>query len=163
MSVRGEYLVLVFYMRWNTTLIMTNWNLKFTEFIVENSFWIFLIGILVSVVLTYPFTKWAPTVQASPNPPGEVYDLQSDIDAKFPTPVHIAGYVLEARPRDGKAGDVLTREVLLEFKNNLTDLILLDQNEELAVGTLEPQTYLYQYFDYDICLLYTSPSPRDRG
>ncbi len=150
MSVRGEYLVLVFYMRWNTTLIMTNWNLKFTEFIVENSFWIFLIGILVTVVLTYPFTKWAPTVQASPNPPGEVYDLQSDIDAKFPTPVHIAGYVLEARPRDGKAGDVLTREVLLEFKNNLTDLILLDQNEELAVGTLERQTYLYQYFDYDM-------------
>jgi len=150
MSVRGGYLGLVFYMRWNTTLIMTNWNLKFTEFIVENSFWIFLIGILVTVVLTYPFTKWAPTVQASPNPPGKVYDLQSDIDAKFPTPVHIAGYVLEARPRDGKAGDVLTREVLLEFKNNLTDLILLDQNEELAVGTLEPQTYLYQYFDYDM-------------
>ena len=150
MSVRGGYLGLVFYMRWNTTLIMTNWNLKFTEFIVENSFWIFLIGILVTVVLTYPFTKWAPTVQASPNPPGEVYDLQSDIDAKFPTPVHIAGYVLEARPHDGKAGDVLTREVLLEFKNNLTDLILLDRNEELAVGTLERQTYLYRYFDYDM-------------
>ena len=150
MSVRGGNLGLVFYMRWNTTLSMTNWNLKFTEFIIENSFWIFLIGILVTVILTYPFTKWAPTVQASPNPPGEVYDLQSDIDAKFPTPVHIAGYVLEARPRDGKAGDVLTREVLLEFKNNLTDLILLDQNEELAVGTLERQTYLYRYFDYDM-------------
>jgi len=53
MSVRGGYLGLVFYMRWNTTLIMTNWNLKFTEFIVENSFWIFLIGINKKLE-TYP-------------------------------------------------------------------------------------------------------------
>ena len=107
---------------------MSNWNLKFTEFIVGNSIWIFLIGIFITFILSYPFTQWTPTVQASPNPPGEVYDLQSDIDNKFPTPVHIAGYVLEARPLDGKIPDVLTREVLLEFKNNLTDLILLDQN-----------------------------------
>ena len=96
-------------------LSMNNWNLKFTEFIVENSIWIFLIGIFITFILSYPFTQWAPTVQASPNPPGEVYDLQSDIDNKFPTPVHIAGYVLEARPRDGEVPDVLTREVLLEF------------------------------------------------
>ena len=131
-------------------LSMNNWNLKFTEFIVENSIWIFLIGIFITFILSYPFTQWAPTVQASPNPPGEVYDLQSDIDNKFPTPVHIAGYVLEARPREGEVRDVLTREVLLEFKRNLADLISIDQREELAVGTLPRQTYLYQYFDYDM-------------
>ena len=55
----------------------------------------------------------APTEQASPNPPGEVYDLQKDIDDKFPTPVHFASYVLEP-----KNGDVLTRAVLLELKRN---------------------------------------------
>ena len=129
---------------------MRNWNLKFTEFVTEHFVWVFAIGIFITVILTYPFTQWAPKSQASPNPPGEVYDLQIDIDNKFPTPVHIAGFVLEARQEQPGMGDVLTSNVLLEFKNNLKDLILLDQNKGLTVGTLETQTYLFQYFDYDM-------------
>ena len=57
---------------------------------------------------------FAPTEQAGPNPPGEVYDLQKDIDDKFPTPVHYASFVIEA-----KNGDVLTQQVLYELDQNI--------------------------------------------
>ena len=87
----------------------------------------------------------APTEQASPNPPGEVYDLQKDIDDKFPTPVHFASYVLEP-----KNGDVLTRAVLLELKRNKEMLFDLDSKGLLAGGTLEEQPYLFSFFDPSI-------------
>ena len=83
----------------------------------------------------------SPSQQASPNPPGEVYDLQADIDSKFPSPIHFAFFILEARN-----GDVLTRNVLLEFQENRDNLLLLDSKGELAVGTLEKQPYLFEYF-----------------
>ena len=66
-------------------------------------------------------------IQASPNPPHEVYELQKEIDKKFPTSVHFASFVMEA-----KNGDVLTRDVLLEFKQNKTQLLELDLNGKLA-------------------------------
>jgi predicted RND superfamily exporter protein len=87
----------------------------------------------------------APTEQASPNPPGEVYDLQKDIDDKFPTPVHFASYVLEP-----KNGDVLTSDVLLELKRNKQTLFDLDSKGLLAGGTLENQPYLFSFFDAGI-------------
>ena len=61
---------------------------------------------------------FAPTEQAGPNPPGEVYDLQKDIDDKFPTPVHYASFVIEA-----KNGDVLTQHVLYELDQNIFSLL----------------------------------------
>ena len=87
----------------------------------------------------------APTEQASPNPPGEVYDLQKDIDDKFPTPVHFASYVLEP-----ENGDVLTSDVLLELKRNKETLFDLDSKGLLAGGTLENQPYLFSFFDAGI-------------
>ena len=83
-----------------------------------------------------------PDEQASPNPPGDVYDMQSDIDGKFPTPVHFATYVLES-----PSNDVLTRDVLLEFKQNKDRLLDLDSRGELSSGTLVKQPYLFTYYD----------------
>ena len=83
-----------------------------------------------------------PDEQASPNPPGDVYDMQSDIDGKFPTPVHFATYVLES-----PSNDVLTRDVLLEFKQNKDRLLDLDSRGELTSGTLVNQPYLFTYYD----------------
>jgi len=95
----------------------------------------------------------APTEQASPNPPGEVYDLQKDIDNKFPTPVHFASYVLE--PING---DVLTQQVLLELSNNRTILLDLDSKGLLAKGTLKKQSYLFNFFDSSIATTITGIS-----
>ena len=117
----------------------------FVSFIADRSTLIILIAIILTLILVYPFINMAPTEQASPNPPGEVYDLQKDIDDKFPTPVHFASFVLEP-----KNGDVLTREVLLELKRNREALFDLDSRGLLAGGSLENQPYLFSFFDPDI-------------
>ena len=115
------------------------------SFVADRSILVIGIVIMLTLILVYPFISMAPTEQASPNPPGEVYDLQKDIDDKFPTPVHFASYVLEP-----KNGDVLTRSVLLELKRNKEMLFDLDSKGLLAGGTLEEQPYLFSFFDPSI-------------
>ena len=121
------------------------WRTKAVSFLAERSTSVIAVSLIVTILLLYPLLQMSPSEQASPNPPGEVYDLQADIDTKFPTPVHFAYFMLEARN-----GDVLTRDVLLEFKENRDTLLLLDSKGELAAGTLEKQSYLYTYFNSDI-------------
>ena len=121
------------------------WRTKAVSFLAERSTSVIAVSLIVTILLLYPLLQMSPSEQASPNPPGEVYDLQADIDTKFPSPVHFAYFMLEARN-----GDVLTRDVLLEFKENRDTLLLLDSKGELAAGTLEKQSYLYTYFNSDI-------------
>ena len=115
------------------------------SFVADRSILVVGIVIILTLILVYPFINMAPTEQASPNPPGEVYDLQKDIDDKFPTPVHFASYVLEP-----ENGDVLTSDVLLELKRNKETLFDLDSKGLLAGGTLENQPYLFSFFDAGI-------------
>ena len=122
-----------------------DWKTKIVSFLAERSMPVIIISLIITALLLYPLLEMSPSEQASPNPPGEVYDLQADIDSKFPTPIHYAYFILEARD-----GDVLTRDVLLEFKENRDQLLLLDSKGELAAGTLEKQSYLYTYFNPDI-------------
>ena len=129
------------------------WSNRVVFFLSSRSSSVIVIFLIVSILLVYPLIDLAPTQQASPNPPGEVYDMQADIDAKFPTPVHFATYVLEARD-----GDVLTRDVLVEFKENRDRLLAFDKKGELSAGTLANQPYLFSYFDTDIGLSVTGIS-----
>ena len=129
------------------------WSNRVVFFLSSRSSSVIVIFLIVSILLVYPLIDLAPTQQASPNPPGEVYDMQADIDAKFPTPVHFATYVLEARD-----GDVLTRDVLVEFKENRDRLLAFDKKGELSAGTLINQPYLFSYFDTDIGLSVTGIS-----
>ena len=124
-----------------------DWKIKIVSFLAERSMPVIIISLIVTALLLYPLLQMSPSEQASLNPPGEVYDLQADIDSKFPTPIHFAYFMLEARD-----GDVLTRNVLLELKENRDQLLLLDSKGELAAGTLEKQSYLYTYFNPDISL-----------
>ena len=124
-----------------------DWKIKIVSFLAERSMPVIIISLIVTALLLYPLLQMSPSEQASLNPLGEVYDLQTDIDSKFPTPIHFAYFMVEARD-----GDVLTRNVLLEFKENRDQLLLLDSKGELAAGTLEKQSYLYTYFNPDISL-----------
>ena len=124
---------------------MTSRKAKVVSFLAERSAFVVILSLVLTVFLLYPMLKMPATQQASPNPPGEVFDLQSDIDGKFPSPVHFTYFMLEARN-----GDVLTSDVLLEFRNNRDRLLMLDSKGELATGTLENQTYLFKYFNPDI-------------
>ena len=94
--------------------------------------------------------QMAPSLQASPNPPGEVFELQQDINDKFPNSIHFTPFLLESR-----YGDVLTPDVLLEFKQHKQDLFDRDARGELAAGNLEQQPYLVNYLDADIGILMT--------
>ncbi|SVD70255.1 uncharacterized protein METZ01_LOCUS423109, partial [marine metagenome] len=121
------------------------WRAKTVSFLADKSIPVILLSLIGTALLLYPLFKMSPSQQASPSPPGEVYDLQADIDSKFPTPVHFAYFMLEA-----KNGDVLTRDVLVELKENRDNLLSIDAKGELAVGTLQKQSYLFKYFNPDI-------------
>ena len=55
---------------------------KIVGFLVNKSNLVIVLTVLLSCILTYPFINMSPTQQASPDPPGEVYDMQVDIDNK---------------------------------------------------------------------------------
>lgn len=117
---------------------------KIVGFLVNKSNSVIILTVLLSCILTYPLISMSPSEQASPNPPGEVYDMQVDIDNKFPTPLHFATYIVESRN-----GDVLTSEVLRELAKNEKRVIQSDLSGDLASGTLKKQQYLFSYFDPD--------------
>ena len=92
--------------------------------------------------------QMAPSLQASPNPPGEVFELQKDLSDKFPNSIHFTPFLLESR-----SGDVLTPKVLQEFKQRVQHLFAKDMRGDLAAGDLEQQPYLTNYLDPDIGIL----------
>ena len=129
-----------------------NLNKSIAIFLADRPYSILSIVALVTLLLIFPLFLLAPDEQASSNPPGEVYELQKEIDQKFPTPLHFASFVMEARQ-----GDVLSKSVLLDLKVNRSRLIELDLKGDLAVteegnqrGTLKKQSYLANYYDFDL-------------
>ena len=129
-----------------------NLNKSIAIFLSDRPYSILSIVALVTLLLIFPLFLLAPDEQASSNPPGEVYELQKEIDQKFPTPLHFASFVMEARQ-----GDVLSKSVLLDLKVNRSRLIELDLKGDLAVteegnqrGTLKKQSYLANYYDFDL-------------
>ena len=129
-----------------------NLNKSIAIFLANRPYSILSIVALITLFLIFPLFLLAPDEQASSNPPGEVYELQKEIDGKFPTPLHFASFVMEAHQ-----GDVLSKSVLLDLKLNRNRLIELDLNGDLAVteegnqrGTLKKQSYLANYYDFDL-------------
>ena len=83
-----------------------DWKNRFVSSVADHPVAAIAAVVVITFLLLYPMIRMAPTQQASPNPPGEVYDMQADIDHIFPTPLHFATYVLES-----KNGDVITADV----------------------------------------------------
>ena len=105
-----------------------NLNKSIAIFLANRPYSILSIVALITLFLVFPLFLLAPDEQASSNPPGEVYELQKEIDGKFPTPLHFASFLMEAHQ-----GDVLSKSVLLDLKLNRNRLIELDLNGDLAV------------------------------
>ena len=124
---------------------LSNWNFEIASFLSTRPNFSVVFVLILTVFFIFPMFVFAPTEQAGPNPPGEVYDLQKDIDDKFPTPVHYASFVIEA-----KNGDVLTQDVLYELDQNIFSLLEKDKIGELSTNTLEIQPYLFSYYDFDL-------------
>ena len=83
----------------------------------------------------------APDENASENPGGQVFDLQDDIDDRFPPAAHSSGIIVEAR-----GGDVLTQKALWELYRNTERLRQADQAGELAPPGLQAQSFLFPFY-----------------
>jgi predicted RND superfamily exporter protein len=125
-----------------------SWKTAAVNILAERALLVVGAVLICTFLLLYPMFQMAPSLQASPNPPGEVFDLQKDLSDKFPNSIHFTPFLLESR-----TGDVLTPGVLLEFKQRMQDLSAKDMRGELAAGELERQPYLTSYLDPDIGIL----------
>lgn len=103
------------------------------------------IVLLFTLLLLYPMFRMASSIQASPNPPDEVFELQKEINDKFPNSIHFTPFVMES-PME----DVLIPDVLASLKQRINVLFDKDSRGELAAGGLKKQPYLVNYLDPDI-------------
>jgi len=104
--------------------------------------WVVAAVVVVTILLLIPLVVMEARPIAAQNPPGEVFDLQEEIDATFASPVHAMSYVAEARD-----GDVLTQAVLSELLGNQRALQAADARGELTPEGAPKQSFLFSYFD----------------
>lgn len=115
------------------------------ELLERRSGWVILGALVITLLLVIPLLTMAPEETASENPEGQAFDLQADIDQRFPPSVHGLGFILEARD-----GDVLTQKSLWELYRNTERLHVADQAGELAPPGLDAQPYLFPYYYAEI-------------
>ena len=118
---------------------------KIAGFMERRSGSLILSMIVITALLIIPVLTMAPDENASENPGGEVFDLQDDIEERFPPAVHSAGIIVEARGED-----VLTQKALLELYQNTERLRQADQAAELAPPGLEAQSFLFSFYFAEI-------------
>jgi len=117
---------------------------SFARFLDRNSRKILFTAIVVTLLLALPSTVMDAPEQASQDPAGAVFDVQKRIDEVFESPIHGIGVIAEARD-----GDILTAAALGELFANQQKLLEADIVGELAVDDLEPQSYLYEFYDIE--------------
>jgi predicted RND superfamily exporter protein len=118
---------------------------KISAFLEQHSGWVILGVIVITSLLVIPLLTMVPEKDASGDPEGRVFDLQTDIDERFPPAVHAIGIIVEARE-----GDLLTQEVLWELYRNTERLRASDEARELAPPGLDTQSYLFPFYYAEI-------------
>jgi len=102
-------------------------------------------GVLIlTALLTVPYFLLTPDTEASQDPSGQIFDVRDDIEERFESEIHGAGWVFESR-----SGDILTRDGLLEILENSQALRDADGRGELAPERLPVQPYLIDRLDPD--------------
>ena len=123
--------------------------MKFWEsssaFLERHSGWMILGALVITLLLVIPLLTMVPEEDASGDPGGLVYDLQEEIDQRFPPSVHTIGMIVEARD-----GDILTQKALWELYRNTERLRAADQAGQLAPPGLDAQPYLFPFYYAEI-------------
>ncbi|MDA0988157.1 MAG: efflux RND transporter permease subunit [Chloroflexi bacterium] len=118
---------------------------KSSAFLEQHSGWVILGVIVITLLLVVPLLTMVPEEDASGDPGGRVFDLQEEIDQRFPPSVHAIGIIVEARD-----GDILTQDVLWELYKNTERLRASDKAGELAPPGLDAQPYLFPFYYAEI-------------
>ena len=118
---------------------------KISAFLEQHSGRVILGVIVITSLLVIPLLAMVPEEDASGDPGGLVFDLQADIDQRFPPSVHAIGVIVEARD-----GDILTQKALWELYKNTEHLRTSDQAGELAPPDLYSQPYLFPFYYAEI-------------
>lgn len=108
------------------------------EFLVNNANAILVSAGIPTILLILPVIFMAPEDQASQDPPGEIIDLQREVDDSFQPITHRTAIIVESR-----TGDVLTQAALWELYQNTQKLLRADLQGEQAPDGLPVQPYLY--------------------
>ena len=98
--------------------------------------------LLLTLLLTIPYFLLNPEGEASQDPSGSVFDIRDDVDERFESEIHGAGWIFESQ-----SGDILTRDGLLEILENSQALRDADARGELAPKRLPVQPYLINRLD----------------
>jgi hypothetical protein len=101
-------------------------------------------ALILTLLLTVPYFLLTPETEASQEPAGEVFELRDDIDERFESEIHGAGWIFESR-----TGDILTRNGLLEILENSQAVRDADNRGELGPEHLPAQPYLINRVDPD--------------
>ena len=118
---------------------------RVASFMERRSGLLILSMIVITALLTIPLLTMAPDENASENPGGPVFDLQDDIEDRFPPAFHSAGIIAESRGED-----ILTQKALWELYQNTERLRQADQTGELAPPGLEAQSFLSPFYFAEI-------------
>ena len=121
---------------------MDSFKNKFLIFINENSYKVlFIFALLTFLVCLTPLFFEDPG-DASLDPKKEAYQVQQKINEKFVEAVQFVSFVIEADD-----GDMIDKKSLEDLLDRQKEIIELDENKELTVGTLEKNNFLWVGYD----------------
>ena len=106
-------------------------------------------GLLTLMICFMPLIFKDPG-DASLDPKKEAYKVQQRINEKFVESVHFVSVIMEADD-----GDMIDKQSLNELLNNQERLIELDSNQSLSVGSLKPNSYLWNGYDESTSTTFT--------
>ena len=121
---------------------MDSFKNKLLIFINENSYKVlFIFALLTFLVCLTPLFFEDPG-DASLDPKKEAYQVQQKINEKFVEAVQFVSFVIEADD-----GDMIDKESLEDLLGRQKEIIELDKNKELTVGTLDKNNFLWVGYD----------------
>ena len=106
---------------------------RVSAFFVAHSGYTITVILAISALLLLPTLLLQPTEQASQEPGGPVFDLRDKLNVQFPSPLHVASFIVE-----DLEGDVLRQASLWE----------LYRNEE-ALRNSDMADFLFSGYDVD--------------
>ena len=121
---------------------MGNLKNNLLNFIHANSYKVLLTFSLLTLLVCLTPLFFDDPGDASLDPKKEAYQVQQKINSKFVEAVQFVSFVIVANDED-----MIDRQSLIDLLDKQNEIIELDSKQELAVGTLEKNNFLWTGYD----------------